>query len=483
MKREELNMDKKFRNKLEGVTAEPPLHVWNNIQERLAEQRRRKRVAFVRWVAAAAVVVMAFLAGWYFNEEPVPAVPMVVENNNVSAPDNTLLQSDSQNIRQREASQDAKIDEPRELLPVESEQKEIRKQLIISTVANKENSHVIALENDSYEKKGSTQFAKIDISRLTQKKVSFQSKQPLSLSFKKAPETVLVEELSEADKVLMAENARRHSVPSEKEGSWKMGVAVSPGYASHVTSHSDSYAQEMTYSGSEGNSNISGGFSVQYKTGKKWSIESGVYYAQNGQRSSNSPNADYYMASSPAYDMVNTPAVDAPKSYFNTAVSVDKGQLAMNSTAGVIEFNGTPRGTEVAARVESVNKSSTTLLTSGEFSQVFSFVEVPLYVRYNIIDDKIGVQVLGGLSAGIVTGNNVYMKDNYGSQNVGKTRDISTFNVSGAIGFGVSYELSRRISMSVEPRFNYYLNSINKDPDVEYRPYRIGIYTGLYYEF
>ena len=232
----------------------------------------------------------------------------------------------------------------------------------------------------------------------------------------------------------------------------------------------------MTYSGSEGNRNVGGGFSVQYKTGKKWSVESGIYYAQNGQRSSNAPEADYY------YSLAG-PALETEKSYFNTAVNLVNGQMAMNSTAGVIEFSGTPRGAELAANVDGSYSRSNTLLTSSEFSQVFDFVEIPLYVRYDLIDAKFGVQVLGGISAGIVAGNNVFMENNYGTQNVGKTKDISTLNLSGTIGFGLNYGLSQHISMAVEPRLNYYLNSINKNPDVVFRPYRVSVYTGLYYQF
>jgi opacity protein-like surface antigen len=89
------------------------------------------------------------------------------------------------------------------------------------------------------------------------------------------------------------------------------------------------------------------------------------------------------------------------------------------------------------------------------------------------------LEVLGGLNAGIVVGNKVYLED----ENVGKTKDISTLNISGAIGVGLSYNLNKHISLAVEPRFNYYLNSINQNPDISFRPYRIGIYTGLYYEF
>lgn len=312
--------------------------------------------------------------------------------------------------------------------------------------------------------------------KIGSKRPSMQGGQP-DLSLEKGKEeTLTADQLTETEKVLVAENAKRYSAPSKEEKNWKMGLAVSPGYASHVTNHSGNYAQNMTYSNSEGSGNVSGGFSVQYQTGKKWSVESGIYYAKDGQRSSNSPPTERFYSVAPAMAM-------AEKSYFNTAVNMVGGQLAMNSTAGVIQFSGTPRGAEMATNVEDSYNGATTLLTSGDFEQVFDFIEIPVYLRYNLIDSKIGVEVLGGFNAGIVAGNNVLMENRFGTQNVGKTADISTLNVSGTIGFGVNYSLSQRISLAVEPRLNYYLNSINKNPDVMFRPYRVGVYTGIYYQF
>lgn len=466
-------MDKKFRDKLEGFSAEPPAHVWNNIQGQLAARRKTRRLVFLRWVAAAAVVIFAFLSGWYFNEKSEKVIPARVENH-VSPLKGIMPQAE--NITEKIQKE--------QISPYNNEATEISE--LAATAVTKMGKGVLVASDLNLatetrgdaqpESSGKTAFEKFEMSFLDRRTASFPGKQPEAPIVLKNQKEVSVDQLSETEKMMVAENAKLYSETSEKKGNWKMGLEVSPGYASQVTSHTDSYAQNMTYSGTEGNKNVGGGFSVQYKTGKKWSIESGIYYAQNGQRSSNEPKGDYYYS-------VAGPAFETEKSYFNTAVNLVDGQMAMNSTAGVIEFSETPRGAELASSVEDSYYGSNTLLTSSEFSQVFDFVEIPLYVRYDVIDAKIGVQVLGGLNAGIVAGNNVYMESGYGTQNVGKTQDISTLNLSGTIGFGLSYDLSNHISLAVEPRLNYYLNSINKNPDVVFRPYRIGVYTGLYYQF
>ena len=65
---EEVNMDNYFREKLEGFSQEPPSFAWEGIQDRLAVIHRKKRMAVYRWVAVAAMLVLAFFGGWYFNK-------------------------------------------------------------------------------------------------------------------------------------------------------------------------------------------------------------------------------------------------------------------------------------------------------------------------------------------------------------------------------------------------------------------------------
>ena len=470
MKKEELNMDKKFREKMEGFSAEPPSHVWNNIQDQLAVLQRKRRLAYVRWIAAAAVIILAFMAGWYFNEKSGSVIPNAAENQ--AAPAQQITPQHENNVAQQSQAntQEDTMEAGKATLTAINATK-TKEQEILKIKTEDRAPKKVPQENTGT---GTTFLGKFSMQKIGSKIASIQEEKP-QLSLQKE-ETIAADQLTESEKALMAENAKRFAKPSKEQQNWKMGLSVSPGYASHVTSHSGNYAQNMTYSNSEGSGNISGGFSVQYRTGKKWSVESGIYYAKDGQRSSNSPPTERFYSFAPALVM-------AEKSYFNTAVNMVDGRLAMNSAAGVIQFSRTPRGTEMATNLDNSYDGATTLLTSGEFSQVFNFIEIPLYLRYNIIDSKIGVEVLGGLNAGIVAGNNVYMENRFGTENVGKTQDISTLNVSGTVGFGLNYSLSQRISLSVEPRLSYYLNSINKNPDVMFRPYRIGVYTGLYYQF
>ena len=476
MRKEELNTDKAFREKLENHSVEPPVHVWDGVQGELAGLRRKKRIAFFSRVAAAAVILLAFLAGWYFNEKSNEIIPESVQSEVTQQEPGDKGESGFSDEEQTEPQKIDSASSSKEMLA----NAEVRDNKENSTQTNKSTFTAENSNNNSDLQKENvvsvprfslTKLDAIENAKIAQEKETDWEETTIKQDFPA---------VNEFDRELIAANIRTDENVSITESGWKMGVNFSPGYASHTSNHTGEYARNMTYQTSEGNANVTGGISVQYKTGKRWSVESGVYYAQNGQKSGNSQNV---FASSAERQGDFELASAAGDYYFNTAVKVAENQMAMNSTAGIIEFDHVPQGTVLAANPEESAAFSNTLLTNGEFNQVFEFVEIPLYLRYLLIDSRFDVELIGGVNAGVVVGNNAFMENEYGLQNVGKTQDISSVNMSGTLGIGMNYALGKRISLAVEPRVNYFLNSINKNPDVDYRPYRIGVHTGLYYEF
>ena len=91
--------------------------------------------------------------------------------------------------------------------------------------------------------------------------------------------------------------------------------------------------------------------------------------------------------------------------------------------------------------------------------------------------------MLGGFSSNLLVGNETFMENSSGKSSAGKTKDMETLNYSGTLGVGLKYSLSKSIFLNVEPRIKYYLNSLNSNSEVSYKPYTIGVYTGLSYEF
>lgn len=465
---EEVNMDKYFREKFEGFSQEPPSFAWEGIQGRLAVIHRKKRIAAYRWIAVAAMLVLAFFGGWYFNNRAEKEVNQLAEKE-VNVPENQVI-IDSNAIGRD--IHDEKQAESREnqipaadIVPVRL----LTAELDIDTDYSTDASDLPLPEP----RRKSEDILNVKISKKDSE--PFHARETAEQNVEKE---LVTSEISESDKKLIADNVNRKGQYEKDNERWKLGMNVSPGYSSYSASHEKYYASNMTYASSGGKSDVSAGISVQYKTTGRWSVESGVYYVQNGQKSESIPQmfAGKFREGDNAYSLTE-------RLYFNTEMDDTENKMIMNSVAGIVEFNSFPQGVEIETSPEMAANYDNSLVTKGEFSQVFDFIEIPLFLRYLLIDSKIGIELVGGVNAGIIVGNNAFINNDYGLQNIGKTRDISTVNLSASAGLGASYALSRNISLAIEPRINYYLQSINRNPDVSFKPYRIGLYTGLYYEF
>ena len=456
MSSDEFNIDSIIRKKLESFSKEPPSAVWEKIYTTIAIEKRRRKVLIMNWISVAAILLLALIGGWFIVSQKSAMQPQTAETEKIiqeknepssQTPEKQAIEEifgkSSNNNRpvgiqkNRVASQHQKN--------ADTENQVIRRNAVI-TGEMKKIHPLIQTENED-------------------------------LFLAEIPRTQKNTDLSDDDKSILAENAKAMLDSKDDEHNLKMGMFIAPGYSSQSVSHSDSYRKSMTNSDSDGNSNVGGGFSFQYKIGKKLGLESGVYYAQNGQKSNNGGSI-FSIRNDKIY------RDESGNAYYSNSIRLSGNNFLTNSNAGQIAMSEPPKGAEIVADLDnSLIAPTKSMLLNGEFTQVFDFIEIPLYVRYDLLDTQVGIQFLGGINAGFIIGNNAYIDNNFGLQNVGKTQDISTFNVSGTVGLGLSYDLTKHLSLAVEPRLNYYLNSINKSSEVDFRPYRIGIYSKLNYEF
>ena len=97
------------------------------------------------------------------------------------------------------------------------------------------------------------------------------------------------------------------------------------------------------------------------------------------------------------------------------------------------------------------------------------------------MDKKFGLHLSGGLSTNLMIGNRVYNKNT--RETLGETSGIRSTNFSTSFSLGMEYQLSPKFSLSMEPALKYYLNSINTDSHFNYKPYSIGLISGIRYKF
>ncbi len=478
---ENKNMDELFRQKLQNLEQEPPAYLLENILAGAAATRRKRGLIYWRVAGVAAALLIAFVAGWQFNafEKQKSIQNQLVQSNQApkinQAPKTSFPENEKGN---QENQSDFTNAENNEVASVIDSKTSGAKGTISATETGISTSDPVLLASENtLAKKGNSNERIMPLGKLSGK-----IRQIFSFS-NSLEEMQTMESLSNTggktiDQQIMEQNAQQLTAEnqSERKSHWLVGAQVSPAYTVSRSTHSQTYASNMLNSSSSNPVDLGAGISVEYKTGKRWSVQTGVYYSGMGQSSGNSTKAG----------KSNSMYADLASGYFNTPVNVDvsTSTMRMNSAAGVIELNSVPLGTVISSSLDEKVVAQSVILSQASFVQNFEYVEIPFYMRYTILDSRFDIDMLGGFSSNVLVGNSTYMENSSGQKSlVGDTQGMETFNYSGTLGLGFKYGLSKRIFLNVEPRIKYYLNSLNSNSAVTYKPYTIGVFTGLSYQF
>ena len=82
MNKEDLQFDEFIRKKLGDHSVPPSPGVWSGIEDKLLAKRRRKWIIYYRIAGIAAMLLVAFVAGWYyFSSEEVPGERTALKEN------------------------------------------------------------------------------------------------------------------------------------------------------------------------------------------------------------------------------------------------------------------------------------------------------------------------------------------------------------------------------------------------------------------
>lgn len=118
----------------------------------------------------------------------------------------------------------------------------------------------------------------------------------------------------------------------------------------------------------------------------------------------------------------------------------------------------------------------------GSLSQHFGYIEIPVEIKYNVANGKIGVNIVGGFSTLLLNSDEVFIEINNFSQSLGSSNNLRSINFSGNIGIDVDYSIRKNLFINVSPMFKIHTNTFSKNAG-SLQPYYIGVYTGLNYKF
>jgi len=519
------NIDRLFQERFKNFEAKAPDAAWNNIASKLDQKKARPVIAPLWWKLAGVAAVMAVIFSVFLwnSDEQVTNESYVIENPSEDA--DALDKSNDDIIEQDDARTDAVVVEERANESTEEEndtdatdsgQTSNDKSVSNSTTVtdkkrNKADKNGIANFKSTEEKNKRSRADGYAVSNSSENektkredsKTTDSNIEKSATANEKAAEnpTAVVQNGKENQKNSSAESATKDAVATSKNQSgnttdtsknqlekekpqttlediaaaqktelekedifkkqWSAATIVGPVYANTLSG--SSVNNQVADNAKNSNINLSYGVAVAYDFAPRWSVRTGVHQMN---LSYDTENISYGLnASTLAANIVAAGVMFDPS-------AVSSRNSSGNLDAG--SFNDSFAQELISAAIFPSFK--------GELSQQLGYVEVPLEVKYRLLDKKIGVSVLGGMSALFLTDNAVSVKNDGRKLELGEDSNFQDFNQSANFGLGIDYRFTEKLGITVEPTFKYQLNALRNDT-ADFKPYTIGVYTGLMYRF
>jgi len=494
------NFDEFFREKFKEFGEVPDNKVWEAIESSLDKKRTKRRVIPIWWKlggVAALLAVLFYIAKPKPGESITPAVvntestkvDKTVENEK-DTPETNVIDKTNRATEVVQKPQINTYDNPSTSPDNDSQSTgvaTVNKQLEVATEkdASKYNSSNPAIvENTSplasnlptsnsdkaLEDANKQKSEEMLLNTPEVEELSLAETEGKNSNIPKGIETI--EKPEEEQLEAVADNIEKKSIFDEidneeetvadvVEDRWSLGPSVAPVYFGSFGEGSPIHSNFASNSKS-GNFNLSYGLSVSYAVSNKLSVRSGVHKVDYGYDTN-----DILFSSSLAASTNNR--ID------NIDYALTSKNLVVQSSA-----NGEPNLDASMAMSNEIAAPSPT--RDGRMVQQFGYLEVPVELNYALIDRKLGVNIIGGVSSLFLVENTVSLESNGAATDIGEANNINNLNFSTNIGFGLNYELSSRIQLHLEPMFKYQLNTFS-DTSGSFQPFSVGVYSGLNFKF
>jgi outer membrane protein with beta-barrel domain len=119
---------------------------------------------------------------------------------------------------------------------------------------------------------------------------------------------------------------------------------------------------------------------------------------------------------------------------------------------------------------------------NGSINHKINYMEVPLELSYKILNKKFGIDVIGGVSTLFLNDNKVSVVSKESNVNIGEANNLNKMHFSTNVGLGLRYNLLKELQVNVEPMFKYQINTYSGDSG-NFKPYFMGVYSGISYKF
>jgi hypothetical protein len=473
MNNDKRNIDLLFEEKLKKFRESPPAYTWERLDKDLNHENSSKRIFYIKLAAASLLLLIAFGSGYFYatyNSEPKQKLSQESSIIHSQPATNSGIEND-------DSKHSISATDNKETNPIKKETKPIislgdNTYIINSTERADTSENIIVVPDVTIiDDETMKEFAEIinpdnnpSIDKVDPEHEVTTNEETSLLN---QEELLKKNELSDDKAFVLDYDPQDYGLEpaKKKKMKWSVGAQVAP-----VISYRDISINYENQSGNNINEvesglndnedaliSYAGGLDVNYFLNDRWSVQSGMYYSQIGQVNNNALN----------FKQDNN-------QYLLFAINTSTGNIN-------VAFEKIPND------IRKINPPKDTLeafdLSNVKIVQHFDLFEIPVMIKYRILNKKLGINIAGGLSPAYLLKNETYLQVNSDKYDIGNSSNLNTIIFNSSISIGINYSLSKKLSLNIEPNFKYSLSPINKNSQFYYHPYYFSWFTGLSYKF
>jgi hypothetical protein len=454
---ERKNIDRLFQEKFKDFEDFPHANVWKNIEKQISKKKKRRILPlWLRLAGAAAILLLVISSGlWIFNssdkDQIVPKEIIITDSDNKN---DLLNENDSKdkivnevNLSTAKKSQEQNLiskstKEKDQISVVKSQTRDRnnKNQEIANTKSQKVANNAVVATNITQEEDSKNKVNKFSNLQTSEAGIALEEASDVKEPSKNDIQTAL-------DKT----NIEEKNVEN-KETKWSIGSTIAPVYY-NTLSNGSPIDGSLSDNDKTSNGSVSYGLKVNYKLNDKLSFQSGINTLELGYTTEN------------VATLLSSSLLENSSTNINT--NIEGVSLAVIST-------------ERQNSDSSIQRSS--IDDSGTLDQTLGYVEIPMELKYNISQKKLGVNVLGGFSTYFLYRNQVSFTSFGKTTTLGEASNINSLNFSGNLGLDFDYNISKKLYINISPVFKYQFNTFSRSSG-GFQPYYLGIYSGLNFRF
>ncbi len=487
------NIDRLFQEKLKDFEVSPPDAVWNEIEQRLKNKKSKPLLPFwfrVGSVAAIGLLIIISSINYYTkstkigthiitntekqntpknnkedintkqfkNNNPIVNVnkptPSEPNSRELKSIDNSIKKKKKHQVNHQKNNIAKVIKQKTKSVPSEksiSSEKNDANQIALNSLQHKnETNNTIVSDSKNTAENKNTETADFQKNIKSENKNTIAnvenniSKDDSSSKTDKNYDDLLQEDINDDIDTNQKETLKR----------WSVASLVAPVYYNSFNAKGSPLDTKFENSPKKGSKTVSYGVQIGYKFNNKLSLQSGVSLINVGYKI-----GDIYINPSQ-----------------QSAARLENVNYL--SSATILNIN--------SSNYLSSNQIETSITNPmrGVLNQEFGYLEIPLELKYNLLGNKkqFGINLISGFSTLILNSNDVYVETSEFLSNLGEANNLNKVNFSGNLGLDIDYKINKKFYFNIAPMLKIHTNTFSKN-DGSFKPYVLGVYTGLNYNF